>query len=113
MDGKRARSCSRSEPVADKVVFERQRALGAALVLWPLACGGERAVRDPHGREIQHGAEVRGEARSARMVAASRVDEEDVRWPRKRADCSAEQLALAQRQQTRFVWRAGLARYDD
>jgi hypothetical protein len=113
MDGKRARSYSGTQPIADEVVFEHQRASGATLVSGPFAFSGERAVRDAHGRKVQHPSEVEGEAGSPRVVAAGGVDDEDVRRLRKCANGSFEQLALAQRQQTRFVGRAGIARHDD
>jgi hypothetical protein len=94
VDGERARALARAEPVADELALEQQRAPRAAFVRRPLALGCERTVRDADGREIQHGTEMKGEARGARVVAAGGVDEEHVRLLRESAHRGLEQRAF-------------------
>ena len=79
MDGQWTRARAGSQPVADELALEQERAAGAALVCRPLAFGLERAVGDADGRDVEHRAEVEGQAGAARVVAAGGVDQEDVR----------------------------------
>jgi hypothetical protein len=52
-------------------------------------------VSDADRWELEHGAEVEGEARATRMVAARAVDEEDVRRSSELAHGCFEQRAFA------------------
>ena len=74
VDGQGTCAFACSEPEADELVFEQERAPGASLVLRPLAFGEEWTVRDADGGHIQHGAQVEGKAGSAWMVSACGVD---------------------------------------
>jgi len=98
MDCERTRALPCPDPVADELSFEQQRASGTTFVFRPLGFGGEWAVRNAHGREVQHSAEVEGQAGSARVVAAGGVDQEHVRRLRQCAYRGFEQGALAQRE---------------
>lgn len=51
-----------------------------------LALGDERTVRDADRRELEHGAELKREAGSARVVLAGRVDQENVGQLRQRGN---------------------------
>src|SRR5919108_5800337 len=95
MDGEWARACSRSQPVADELALEMQRAAGPSFVCRPLALGDERAVGDADRREVEHRAEVEGEARAARVVAARGVDQEHIGRLRECAHCRFEESAFA------------------
>lgn len=79
VDGERARPGRGSKPGADGLAVEDQRRPRAAPCLWPLAAGDERTVRDAGGGDVEDRAQVKGETGATRMVAARRVDEEDVR----------------------------------
>jgi protein-L-isoaspartate(D-aspartate) O-methyltransferase len=104
-----ARVLAGAEPVADELALEEERTACAALVLRPIALGGERAMRDADGRDVEDGAEVERDARTARMVAARGVDEKDVRLRAERSHRRLEQRALAKREQARLVRQASLA----
>jgi hypothetical protein len=95
MDGHWTCACARSEPVADELILEQQRASGTALGWGPFAMGDKWAVRDADSRDVEHRAEVESEAGSAWMVSTGGVDKEDVRRLGKCADSGLQQLALA------------------
>jgi hypothetical protein len=77
VDCQRARSLPSAEPVAHSLALDDERDACASFVWWPVALGGEWAVGDTYRREIQDGAEVEGDAGSARVVSAGAVDQED------------------------------------
>jgi hypothetical protein len=95
--GQWARTGARSDPIANELIIEQQRASGAAFVCRPLAFSYERAVGGPYGWEIQDCTEVESEAGSAWVVSAGGVDKEDVRRFRESADNGFEQGSFAQR----------------
>jgi len=74
MDGERPRARPRSQPIADELAVEQERAAGAALVFQPLTFGLERAVGDADCWYVEHSAEVEREAGAAGMVSAGGVD---------------------------------------
>ena len=106
VDGQRACACPRPHPVTDELAAEQKRSASAALVGRPLALGHKGPVRDPDGREVEQGAELEREAGSARMVAASCVDEEYVRHVWQRANSGFQECALAEGEQARLVRRS-------
>jgi hypothetical protein len=113
VNGERTRALARAEPVADDLAFEDERASRASDVRRPGALGCQRTVRDADCREIQHGTEMKGEARTARVIPAGCIDEKDVRWLRESAQRGLEERTLAEREQAGLVRGAGSARHDD
>jgi protein-L-isoaspartate(D-aspartate) O-methyltransferase len=94
---------SGTNPVPDDLAREEKRARRAPLVSRPFSSRHQRAVSDPHGRHIQNGAQVDGEAGPARVIAARPVDEQDVGPFREKPYGFLEQRTLAKRQKPCLV----------
>jgi hypothetical protein len=103
VDGERARAWAGAQPVVDGLTLEEERAAGASFVRGPLALGDERAMRYADRGDVQHRAEVEGEAAAAGMVSAGGVDQEDLRPRGEGAHGGLEQRSLSERQQSRLV----------
>jgi hypothetical protein len=108
MNGERARACPRSQPIADEFAAEPKRTPGTALVGRPLAPGDERAVGDANSREVEDRSELERKAGAARMVAAGRVDENDIRQLWQRTNGGFHERTLAEGEQARPVRRSCL-----
>jgi hypothetical protein len=113
VDGQRARACAGAQPVADELALEEERAAGAWFVHGPLALGDEWAVRDADRWEVQHRAEVEGEAGAAGVVSGGGVDQEDIRLRGEGSHGGFEQSSLSKGQQSWLVRCARSAGYDD
>jgi endonuclease-8 len=103
VDGERPNAGAGSQPVADELAVEDERASGTAFVRRPLPRSGERAVGDADGGQIEDGAEVDRQAGAARMVATGGVDDQDARPLRQGPNGRFEQRPLAEGEQARLV----------
>ena len=80
--------------------------MGPPFVGWPITFGDEWPVCDTDGRDTNDCAELESQAGSAWMVATSRVDEEQVRRLRQRANGCFQECALAECEQAPLIGRA-------
>jgi hypothetical protein len=90
---------ARADPVADELVAEHERGGVARLVGRPRAGCEEASMRLSNGRHVKHGAELERETRAARMVAADRIDEQQLGPSWQRPHRRLEQRALTKREQ--------------
>jgi hypothetical protein len=75
--------------------------------------GVERPVRHTDRGEVEHGAEMEGEPRAARVVTAGRVDEQNVRRLFERTDGLLERRPFAQCEQAGLVRSSCRSANDD
>lgn len=84
----------RAQAVGDDLTVEQQWRYRVALGGWIFAAGEQWAIRDADGRDVAGGAEVHRQARTARMVAAARVDQQHVWLAAEVADDVLQDRAL-------------------
>src|SRR5829696_9814918 len=95
-----------SQPARDDVAVDQERCGIATRVAGLRSFAEERSVGNADRRDIQHKAEVEGEAGTPWVVAAGRVEEQHARALGERLHGALEAPALAQREQARRVRRA-------
>jgi hypothetical protein len=92
-----------SHPEADHLTSNSEGAYRPSLVVRPLAVRKKAAMRDADSWYIQDGAEFQSQARPARVVPASGVNEQHIRDSRERAHRRLKQRALAQGEHPRLI----------
>ena len=82
----RSRTAARAQPVAGAFSSDLECSGCTSLVRGPRAVGDEQAMGNADRRDVEDGAEVERETRTARMIATGRIHEQDVRLLRETSD---------------------------
>jgi hypothetical protein len=102
-----------TQPKADNLsIFQRQRAGGAALVIWPRTVSKHGPVGHTDRGKVEYGTQMQRQSRSPRVVAASRVDEQYDRTLRQATYGRLHQRTYSQREQSRFIPPTSASRND-